>query len=93
MKKTITLSATLIAAALFAGSAAASDKQSEDILHGQGKVPTTASAMFVQFEAAPKETGDYLIWNLHQTEAVNRSDAYVQGRSDQDNRDNLRDRV
>ena len=93
MKKITTITTTLIAAALFAGSAAASNKQAEDILYGQGRVPTTAAEKYVQIEAAPKETGDYLLWNLHQSESLNRSDVYVQGVSNQDDRDNLRDRA
>ena len=94
MKKTISITATVIAASLFAASAsAAGDKQAEDIVHGHGKSPSSTAEMYVQFEAAPKEVGDFLLWNLSRSEGVTRSDVYVQGRSNQDNRDDLRDRV
>ena len=93
MKKTTTITATLIAAALFAGTASANDQQSEDILHGGGQVASGKFEPYVQIEAGPQETGDYLLWNQHETEGVNRAESFVQGESNQDNRDDLRDRV
>ena len=93
MKKLTTIT-TLIAAAMFAGSvSAAGDKQSEDIVYGNGAAPNSAAESYVQIEAKPQETGDFLLWNLHQTESINGSSSFVQGVNDQDNRDDLRDRV
>jgi hypothetical protein len=94
MKNPTLITATLIAAALFAGAASAnSDKGYEDILHGSGELPSASAEGFVRIDSRQEGYDSYLLWNLHQIESVDSAPAFVRGDSDQDNRDDLRDSV
>ena len=95
MKKNITFTATLIAAALFSGLAnAASGEQSEDILYGSGAGSASMGAPYVQFDTGPKGTETDLLSNLHEVESSSSAYVpYVQVSGDRDNSDNLLDQV
>ncbi|MCP5406862.1 MAG: hypothetical protein H6963_03905 [Chromatiaceae bacterium] len=94
MKKTITVTAALIGAAILSGPASAfTDKQSEDILHGNGAVQPSRGEPYIHTFAGPKETEGYLLWNLRETKGVGSIDAYVFTGNDRDNRDDLIDNI
>jgi len=94
MKKTINISTALITVALFSGSASAyTDKQAEDILHGNGAVTASQAEPYVQFDSGAKETEGYLLWNLHETENARSFTPYVQTDADRNNMDNRDDLI
>jgi len=97
MKKTITYTAAFLSVALFSGFANASSNvgqdQSEDILHGSGKVASIPSTPYVQVNSGPKGTETDLLSNLHEVEQSSKFVPYVQTEGDRDNRDNLIDQV
>jgi len=95
MKKNITFTATLIAAALFSGLAnAAGNELDEDILHGNGTVSASAGAPYVQVDTGPKGTETDLLSNLHEVESSSSAFVpYVQVSGDRDNRDDLLDQL
>jgi len=94
MNKTINYTATLIAAILFSGAAAAANgEQAEDILHGSGAVAASVGAPYVQ-AGGDQDNRDDLLSNL-QVVHTSSDDftPYVQVSGDQDNRDDLLNQV
>ena len=91
MKKNITFTATLIAAALFSGLAnAASGEQAEDILNGNGAVSASMGAPYVRVDTGPKGTETDLLSNLHEVQSSSSAYVpYVQVSGDRDNSDDL----
>ncbi|MCB1851976.1 MAG: hypothetical protein KDI83_14565 [Gammaproteobacteria bacterium] len=90
MNKRTNVTAAFIGIAIFSGSVAAhTDKQSEDILHGPGKVESSRFTPYVHNDTAPKEARDYLFWNLHQIEHAGSFTPYVRVDNDRDNREDL----
>jgi len=94
MNKTINYTATLIAAILFSGSAAAANgEQAEDILHGNGAVSASVGASYIQV-SGDQDNRDDLLSNLQE---IHSSDdifiPYVQVGGDQDNSDDLLSQV
>ena len=91
MKKNITFTATLIAAALFSGLAnAASGEQAEDILHGNGTLSASIGSPYVRVDTGPKGTETDLLSNLNEVESSSKAFVpYVQVSGDRDNSDDL----
>lgn len=95
MNKTINYTASLIAALLFSGAAAAANgEQDEDILYGNGMVSASVGAPYVQVDRGPNGTEDDLLSNLDQVHSSSSGfTPYVQVSGDQDNRDDLLNQV
>jgi len=94
MNKTINYTATLIAAILFSGAAAAANgEQAEDILHGNGAVTASMGAPYVQADG-DRDNRDDLLSNLQEIHpSAGSFTPYVQVGGDQDNRDDLLNQV
>lgn len=91
MTKTTTLTATLISTLLFSGLAAAvTPDQEGDILYGNGAVPSSPAAPFVQTYQGPNGTENDLLSHLEELHSDTPSAAgSVAG--EQDNVDDLID--
>jgi len=95
MNKTINYTATLIAAILFSGAAAAANgEQAEDILYGSGAVSASMGVPYVQVNRGPNGTETDLLSNLHEVQpSSNTFTPYVQLGGQQDNSDDLLNQV
>ena len=94
MNKIIATTATLISAALFAGTAAAANGElDQEIVHGNATVESSSHAPYVRSDSGPKGTETDLISNLNRIERSGKFTPYVQTEGDRDNRDDLIDNV
>jgi hypothetical protein len=90
MNKTINYTATLIAALLFSGTAAAvTPDQETDLLYGNGEVQSSIGAPYVQVDHGPNGTETDLLSHLDEVNPTNDVTSGERIVGEQDNADDL----
>jgi len=96
MKKTITITASLLAVSLFSAAASANSFGQDvegDILHGKGAVAASPATPYVASAGIQNGIETDMLSNLHEIQPSSDFQQYELISGEQDNRDNLRDQV